>query len=297
MGQMQKLITFYRTFWKSVSSFSYYRDVVAAPFSFSIKYFLMFSLLLGIILTTGVSLLILPPVDNFLTRLKERTSTLYPPDVTITLKDGQLSTNTVGPLRFPIPYELLTDVPPAVSDQNQVYLLTIDANAQIEDYKKSQSLIFVTKNSVVVTDARDETRIYDLKEFGDIVVNKEAVDRITGQILPYLKFIPFVIVIVLALVFILLLTLIRALSLVFLTLILLPIARLMHLNFSPAKLYQIGLHAHTLPTLIQTLMLTFGLLVPVPFFGSLLFLLYTLVILAELRKPPTEQVEKAAKVE
>lgn len=292
---MQKLTTFFRAFWKSISSFTYYRDVVKAPFSFSLKYFLLFSLLTGFTLTLLISMAILPAIHQFLARVETRAKSLYPQDLTITIKDGELATSATEPLHFPIPFELFTDTPPAVSDQNQMYLLTIDTGAQVEDYKDSKSLIFVTKKNVVVTQDSEGTRIYDLKEFDDATIDKKTVDEFFEKFLPLLKIVPVVVIGVISFLLLLLLPLLRLAWLMILTLPLLMISSMMKLTISYGKLYQIGLHALTLPTLIQFFTLFFGLVIPIPFFHSLLYILYSLVILAELKKsqPPATPLKNA----
>ena len=241
---MNKLSLFVRVFWKSMFSPVYYHDVVKAKFSFSLKYFLFFSFVLGLILTLSLTTVILPPLSKFSGRLQTRAAGLYPANLVITIKQGQLSTNQIEPLHFPIPYELFTDTPPAVSDQKQFYLLTIDTKASIEDYAKSQSLVFVTRDNVVML-------------FVGLSI-----------------FLPMT----------------RLISLLILSLVLLAITKLMHISLSYGKIYQIGLHALTLPTLIQMFMSGLGFNPPIPFFNSLLFLFYSLIIFAELRKSPPEVI-------
>ena len=62
---MNKLSLFVRVFWKSMFSPVYYHDVVKAKFSFSLKYFLFFSFVLGLILTLSLTTVILPPLSKF----------------------------------------------------------------------------------------------------------------------------------------------------------------------------------------------------------------------------------------
>lgn len=291
-NMIRKLTVLNRTLWKSLSSLSYYLDVVKSPFSFSAKYFTAFSLLLGTLLTVSISLSVLPSVNMVVSRLQKRAGSLYPPDLIIMVKNGNLSTNVTEPLRFSIPYELFTDTPPAVADDKQSYLLTIDTKGSINDFPKNRSAIFITKNQFAISDNQDGYRVYPLDEKTNTIINKAAVDKFLKQSLPLLTFLPFLLVVVLFVVFALFLPLTRLVTLLFLTLVLLVAVRLMRLSLGFAKLYQIGLHALTLPTLVQIGMVAFDIAPRIPFFNSILYLLYALVILSSLReKLGTEPVQ------
>lgn len=288
---LKKLTTFYHAFWGSISSLTYYHDVVKAPFTFSLKYFWFFSLSFGFILTAILSTVIIPPVNAFVTRFEKRALNLYPADLVLTIKDGQLSTNVAEPLRFPLPVELFMETPGAVTDQEQQYLLTIDTKATIDDYAKSQSIVFINRDHIVIPNS-DSYRLYPIADINDMVITKAAADAFLQKLFPLLHILPFLIVAGLFMVLSIILPISRLLSLLVLSVILLVFARLLKLPLSYTKIYQIGLHGLTLPTLIQVIMISLHLESPIPFFNSILFILYTLVILAELRKPtPLPQIQ------
>lgn len=282
---MRKLKAFNYIFRKSITSFSYYHEVVKTKFSFSLKYFIFFSFLFGTMLSISLSFVIIPSVNTVLNRFQSRIASLYPIDLVITVRNGEVSTNTTEPLRFPIPIELFTEVPGAISDQNQKYLLTIDTKAKIEDYAQNQSIILVTRDSAVISE-NNSYRVYPLKDVGDVTVNKQLIDDLLVKLTPILKYLPILTAVLLWFILTIFLPLSRLLSLLILSLILLLAGNLMKLNLSYKKIYQIGLHSLTLPTLIQIGLLSFGLIPPIPFFNSILFILYTLIIFAELKKPP-----------
>lgn len=287
---MIKLTTFYQTFYKSIFSFAYYREVVKAKFSFSLKYFLFLSFLIGMISTVVVSTFILPPLNRFAARIQNRAAAVFPADLVITIKDGQLSTNVSEPLHFPIPFELFTDTPPAITDQEQRYLITIDTKAHVEDAAKSQSIIFITKDTLVVND--DPVKLYPLKDGQDMTVDKMTIESILSKITPFIRIVPILIVVLLTGLFMILIPLGELLQLTLLSLILLFFSKFMQLPFSYQKIYQIALHSFTLPLCVQVFMLVFGLKAPFPFFGPLLFIFYSMVILADLKKHMPSLVKK-----
>jgi hypothetical protein len=281
---MKKMRTFLYVFRNSIFSFSYYRDVLRVPFSFSFAYFWVFSVLFGLMLTILALSTIVPVLSPFLQRLETRAKNLYPNDLVIKVTNGTLTTNVAEPLRFPIPYELLSETPPAVSDQNQTYLLTINTKGSPQDFEKSNSFVYVTANQFVVTDKNNSYRVYPLGEMGDFEITKSTANAFFDKIIPWFKFVPVALGLLLFFVFALALPVSRLISLLFLTLVLSVCAQLLKLSLSYRQLYQLGLHALTLPTIIQVLMTLLGLVPPIPFFNSLLYILYALIILAELRK-------------
>lgn len=288
---MKKLTAFNYIFWKSISSFAYYRELIKTKFSFSFKYFLFFSFVLGTLTTIILSSTIVPVVNKFITRFQSRALTLYPQDLIITVKDGKVSTNVVEPLQFPIPVELFTDKPGAISDQNQQYLITIDTNSQITDFASKKSIVLVTENAIVVPDNDSGYRVYPIAETQNVIIDRIMVEKIIKQIIPLFKFVIPIIIGALFVILAVLIPMTRLLSLLVLSLVLLFIAKFMHLKLNYGKIYQLGLHALTLPTLIQIFMTMFNLNPNIPFFNSILFILYMLVILAELRKSPTLRIK------
>ena len=257
-----------------------------AGFSFSFKYFVAFSFILGIMLTIFVCSMILPPLNHFSDRFLTRAVNLYPPGLEIQITDGTLTVNKNEPIRIPIPYELITDVPPAISDQKQKYLLTIDTKAKTDDYEKSQSLLLLTENQLVAPDEGSGYSVYPFSEVTGVKINKETVDQIIRGAAPFVKALPYLVTAILFIIMAIFLPLSRLFSLLLLTFITMIFAKLLHLKLTYRQLYQLGLHALTVPVLIQVIMTLFSLIPPLPFFNSIVYLLYFLVILAELRKDP-----------
>ncbi len=281
---MKKLATFFRTFHKSLFSLAYYHDVVKARFKFSLKYYFVLSLFLGFFMTLAISLATLPSLNKFAQRFKTRAAAIYPANLIITIKDNQVSTNQVEPLHFPIPFELFSDVPPAISDQKQQYLLTIDTKATADDYDTNRSFILITKTSFIYPEDDTGYRVYPLQDMADLTIDKAKVDALVNQILPFLDFLPGILVLLILLVSTLFLPLSRLVVILVLSVILLLPANLMKLQLSYKKICQIGLHAMTLPTILQIFMTSLAIIPPIPFFNSIVFLLWSLVIFAELKK-------------
>ena len=264
-------------------SFKYYRDVVTAPFSFSLKFFIAFSFFVGFLITISLGMAIYSPIQVFTTRFQERANTLYPQDLTITIKNGELTTNAKQPYHFSIPFELFLPQAPAIPDDKQEYFLTIDTKATPDTYKANRSFFLLTRDSLVIPTNDEATQTIPFKQFDDLVINKTTVDGFINHVLPLLHLL-FPLTIASLLFFLIVIwPLARFVGLVFLSLLLRPISRLMGLQLPFKKILQISLHSHLLPVFIQITMFLFGLQPPILFFNALLFLLYNLIIFAELK--------------
>lgn len=280
---MRKLSLFNRTLWKSLFSFRYYHDVVAAPFNFSFKFFLAFSMFLGIIITISLGLAIYSPVQQFTNRFKERAYALYPQDLIITTKDGKLTTNATEPYHFSIPFELFLPQAPAISDEKQKYLVTIDTKANPGAYDESQSIFLVTRDSLVVPENTEDFRVIPLQELDDVTINKANTDAILKNLLPVVHLLFPTLMIFAGLVLFIIWPIARLLSLVIFAFMILPFTKLMGLELPYKKIFQIMLHSYLLPFFIETALFLFGLQPPISFFNLLLFILYNLIIFAELK--------------
>ncbi|MBI4058523.1 DUF1189 family protein [Candidatus Gottesmanbacteria bacterium] len=281
---MHIVSTFFRVFFKSLTSLSYYRDVVKAPFTFSLKYFLFFSLLLGSLATFGVSSLVLPHVTVFVDRFEKRANDLYPEDLVITIKNGILTTNANDPIRFPIPFELFLEIPPAIPDSKQLYLVTLDPSFVNSETKVKNSLFYFTQNHLYISDGENSTQ-YSLSDFGDVKITKSGVNRFIQTIIPLLKMVPALLVVVFMLLFFIIWPILRLISLLFHTTLLLLVANLIGISLPFVKMYQIGLHSMTFSTILRTVLMAFSISPAVPLFDSVIFLLFNLAVLAELKHP------------
>jgi len=97
---MQKLKTFVRTFWKSLTSPTYYKDVLNSRFSFAFKYFVFFHFLLAL----GVSvfaMIVLAAIP--FSSIADQLLTNVPQDLVVHVENGQLSINQQLPYAVPMP--------------------------------------------------------------------------------------------------------------------------------------------------------------------------------------------------
>lgn len=280
--QMKKLRAFFYSFKRSLVSPDYYRDVIKTKFSFSLKFFLFSCFLLSLILGTVYSLSAQPALNKFVLELK-RLPGYYPENLVIEIKNGQVNTNQKEPFFVPLPPfpgEGAEIKPPFTN------LLVIDTQAEIGEIKKYQTAALLTKDSLVIRTAEQtqELRAYPLDNIKDFTLDENLIQTLWQKISIYFKY-----MVPLATTFIFLglfigLPLSKFIHLVIFSLITLIFAKILKAKLSYKKSLQVNLHAFILPTLVQEVFKIAGLQLPIPFFYSLVLLIFNLIILASLKE-------------
>ena len=281
---MTKFKTFFYSFYRSISSFSYYRDIVKTPKSFSYQYFFFMMFLLVVGMTVMIGIPITKEVPKLLTRGQEYARTLFPDDLQIEVKDGKLAINQPEPFVIPIPVELATDLPVAVSDQNRINLFTYTKDAQIDDFDTYQTLILANQSTIMVRSDQGDIRAYPIKEMENFTITKPLIDMLLNTITPYLKHVVPLMISVLFIVLLIFVPLFKLLSVLFLSIFTMVIGKaIMGLTLPYSKYVQIGLHAITLPLLVELILNLFNWQPPFVMFYSMFFILYIGIILSHLK--------------
>ena len=282
----------FRTIWKSTTSLRYYKEVYEKPLGSSFKYYFWFSVAFGILLTFLTSGLLIPPAKKFAQRFEKRASLLFPDSAIVEIKDGELTTNMNEPIRIPLPYELFFDVPPAITDQDQVYLLTIHTKARPADFSKSQSLLVLTDTLLAIKDQDNKYQSMSLSEIGNVKIDKAQADNYLDNLQQILRWLPMIIIVFGLAFFVVFLTIYRAFIIVITSIVLLPIAKRILPTTDLNRIVTLAFTAATLPTMLQTSMYGLGIIPPIPFFYSILLGLFMLIIFAELKNVQTKSSVK-----
>lgn len=274
---MSKLKAFWHIFKKSISSFSYYKEIVKTKFSFSLKYlfFLLFivSLLSGIRFSLEIGSLI-PKIPNFVNEVRTSAQNFYPKELVVKVQEGLISTNVNEP------YYL--DLPNVVDN----HFITIDTKAKAEDILKYKTVILVTKDSLVTFDKESSYRVYPLNELNkdntqsSFVIDKNAYDTIIAKLLPYLDFLP-ALAIGLILLSIIVWPFIAAIfallgkliQLFFISVIVWLISKILRSKLEFWKIYQMSMHAITIPVILVLIFNLLGYAGP-PFIPSIILIVF-----------------------
>ncbi len=290
---MKKLKIFAKTFWRSLTSPSYYMDILSAKFSFSLKYlyFLLFisSLLLGAKGAIGIARSI-PKIPGFIENTKTVLSQIYPKELVLTVKDKNISTNVVEPYFIAIPREM------RIPKGEARYLLAIDTSAVITDFEKYQSFFLLSKEFVAM---KDENSGYKVQPLGEILkdvpdgmtIKKGDFNALVARLNPYYHYIYPVayagIIFLLTLwpLFVAGLKLIHPYSpvsliiLLFYSLFLFSLAKLLRRALTYKNVYRMSMHGLTVFVVTSTFMMLINF--NLPYIPLLAFLLWMIVVVVK----------------
>lgn len=166
---MQKIKTFINSFVKSLSSTSYYKDILNANPSFSLKYFFVLMGLITIV-TSGVNAgLQVPKLRGFIQDTTNDLVNKYPGDLIVKIENGTLTTNQTEPLIVPMDADVKQD-----PNLNFTNLLVLDQNGTVEDIKKYDTMILINGKNILVQDATDKLQTHPISNFGNMEVTKDG---------------------------------------------------------------------------------------------------------------------------
>lgn len=264
---MRKLQLFGRVLWRSCTDPAYYKDILKARASFSLKYLFVFAFLFSIVASVRYAYsfaAFLPKLPQYVAMAREKGAGFYPKDLVVTVKDGEVSTNVKEPYVIDLPFALPVD-----GDNKPEHLLVIDTKATAERFTAYKSVVVVGKNTVYYRDDKGY-KFYPLTDMkGTTVINYALYDEWAGKVLPYLNYVP-QIVYGAGTVGLLLLPFVLStgrmveylLALLVLTIFSLVIAKLLKKKLTYPILYRLGMHAITVPVLVTYFFQFFGISVP-----------------------------------
>ena len=277
---MSKLKAFYYSFYKSVSSLSYYKNVVLAPLSFSVKYFLMLTILVSVGISTVATISALPKIQKGLNSFINTAANYYPDDLIITSKGGQISINKSEPFIVPFPkgsLELTSQTKKELEN-----LIVFDSNGTLDDMEKYKTLILVNKSNLLIqSQAKIEARSF--KDYPDGRLTKQEVVKTIDSIKPFISLVP--VIMFLAILFG---TLLYYAGVKFV--LVLPVAlglmlagNIKKLQMPFPKYLQIALQAFTLPLIIEIISMLVKFPIQLPLWFFILNLLFGILVVSKLK--------------
>ncbi len=293
---LRKPKTFARTYWKSLTNPSYYKDIKEAKLSFSIKYLFFLFLIVSFIVGLGISLRILGFISQspkFVGDTKNFVIETYPDELKLTLKENKITTNVKEPYFIDLKEDKKTSIQPFD------HLITINTKGKAEDIKEYDSLFLITADNLIVSEGSPSAsyRVVPLNEALSKIPNGISMDKtlftsVLESFTPYLiKFLPRIIVAISLLVLILYPFLRGTFGFIFQVIFLLPISLLLFIlvkilkkNLSFAKTYQMSLHGATIPVTLSFIF-TFPSLYPlITIVSWLVFFVFMFLVISKLDK-------------
>ncbi len=177
---------FLKTIGDSITNRTFYQGIPSHSTKQSWKYFLGLNLLSAIVVYFGLVLFI-TPVFLVLTSKESQTELekVFPSDLVITVKGGQLSTNQPEPYTIPLPKSLQSTKNFEIKN-----LITINTKEDFsyEAYTDSQSFVYVTKSVVAIPDnGRGQVKLNSLSKFGDIVIDHDKFTSLVSMFFSFIK--------------------------------------------------------------------------------------------------------------
>lgn len=274
------LRAFARRAWMNIASPSAYRAHLKTSFWSSFWY--LYWLIAATVFVTMLVILVeivffLPALRDGVAVVNSDLPALYPPDLEVTLKAGELSTNMPEPFSIDLPQhwrDFLSDG----DNDFPAHLLTFDTSAHVEDYDPSQTLALATRTALVLPDKEMSYRVVAFDQIDEnFTMTKDRYDAFAAAVTPYLLAVPtFLLTVIIILVVLLpfvggfFLLFGYLLYLLLATLLFWMIAAIMNRKIGYGGLYLLALNALTAPLLITFILGWFG--IDFPFFFSLLLL-------------------------
>lgn len=295
---MKKLLTFKYTFWKSLTKLGYYKDILTAKFSFSLKYlyFLLFvsSLLFGIKGAVGVAWSI-PKIPGFIEKTKIVLSQIYPEELIITVKERKISTNVQEPYFISLPKEMGTP------ESEAKYLLAIDTSAEVADFESYQSLFLLSNEFVAMKDNNTGYKVQPLAEIlkdvpDGTTVKKSGFDALAAGLNPYYRYLyplawaGIVLLLTLWPLFTAGLGLSgRLIMLLFYSLLLFILAKILKRSLTYKNVYQMSMHGLTISVLISMFLMLINY--NIPYVSLFAFLIWMIVVVAKQKRLKAKSAE------
>jgi hypothetical protein len=244
----------------------------------------------------------LPKAPQTVKDIKQTVATLYPPELVVTIKNGEVSTNVEEPYYIAVPKFMQSEKKTAETPD---HLITIDTKADVTDYEKYHTYVLVTKHALVYprssssySSSNSAAYEYDtgnqrlevmpLNNTDDMVIDKAFYDKTVSHFLPFVDLLPLGVVILAVLVLIavpifasLFVGAWKLAYLLFFGFIIWIISQMMNKKLAFSKVYQICLHTLTIPILIDFVLDLVK--VNIPFLYTGVFLVWTLFVLHKLQ--------------
>lgn len=270
-------------FSKSLSSPKYYQDILDTKFSFSMKYFAVLALIASAITFPSLIKPIMTDLREGIDMVEETLISAYPEELVITTIDGELSINQPEPYIFPMPKDEEIEINGEEETEAFTNLLVIDTVGTIDDLEKHDTLILVNKTNVLVRNS-NKIEVYPLSDYPDGEITADTIRGLVDEIGPFFDALPYIVLVLAFLGTLIYYFGFRLVYLLGVALLLMGVGTLRGMRLVYSKYYQIGIHALSLPLLIEVLAGVFEYPINYPFWFLILNVLIGILGIASIDK-------------
>ena len=182
---------FFKNIQRSIYDPEFYRGLLTKPFSYSLKYFVLFSLLIALVATIYLSFSLLPKINDFLENVGPTVLNYFPDDLKIVIEDGLASTNVPEPYFLEIPFDIPEDIKmrPDVPGYGIENLLVIDTRfdeATLEQFSSYNTIMLLNRKTLMYYDENQVT-IQSLTVVPNFELDKGVISSLLVKIVPYFR--------------------------------------------------------------------------------------------------------------
>ncbi len=251
---------FFRTMIDSVYHPGFYRELLDKPMAGSVRYF--FALALGV--STTITLLFALPlaagINRFLSQAPEQFFAYYPDGVEVNVSAGHVTVNQPEPYYFPIPTQFKEEF--ALQGVEHVLAIDTRGEATPDAMKLHRTLILISRDHVAYRDEEGGIRMQAIDPNVSFTVTEPWLRTLEEVMSSYYRYVAPAVMMT---IFLLLLSSFSLGTLAYLIILALPIwaiLRVLGIQTTYAKAYQVGLHATTIMALAQIVFLVAMISVP-----------------------------------
>lgn len=257
----------------SIYNPNYYSELIEKPFSYSLKYYLVFTLLIAFLGMIILSFTAVPSIKSFLDTVGSDILNQYPNELEIVIKNGKASTNVSEPYFVAASEEWK-------GGEKNIFVIDTKNPFSIEGFKNYQTECLLTQDSLACYDENGTIKITSLAQIPNFTLNKDTVSSFFNKITPFFK-LTYPIFIIGAWLGIFTGYTFRFVYLLFAAILVWIIAKIKKVKIGYGKSYQLSMHLLTLPIIITFL---FNYIIKhfvtgfsIPYFFIVLFLIMAVI--------------------
>lgn len=169
----------------SVYSPSFYQEVIHQSFWKALRYYLLLSLLLTLIGVVSLFQTIGQKIPATVENVVKQAIDFYPPELVVTINQGQVSTNVEEPYFINLPA-----TEDKIDQPNNLLVIDTKTPFSSTQFNQYKTIAWLTKDSLFYLNSdsnRGEIRGMDLSKVNDFSVNKNLVSDLSNKSAPWLK--------------------------------------------------------------------------------------------------------------
>jgi hypothetical protein len=286
---MRRIKAFFYIYFKSLTSVRYYQDILKTDLGFSMKYFLILSLLVTFFVTLFTIAPHMPEVRNVISDFIEETRNVYPEELVFTVENGKMSINQPEP--FIVPMSSLPSLEDTGSAEDFENFLVIDSQGTLNDFETYNTLMLINESNILVG-SNGKIEVYPLRELPDLEITQETINELAATAEDFVRYIPYLILLVMLFLFLFYYLGFRLVYLLFVAMILYIIGRVRGQDLSFGNYYKIGLHTITLPLTVEFISMVLGVPVALPFWFFIINILFGIFVIISLFNPSATERER-----